>query len=276
MPGNLDVLLKQHDDHITAILDAFTAHLEVILSRATASTIAKLSSRLSLTKGEIDRTRANQKILRSLDSLFIEEMDAAGFGSLVNAFIDQFPGQITFFYDIFEQLSSAMKNPLPAVQFSTADTKYFASQGINAADMIRDAVVATAATAKQQALFNVAGVKIGDLAKSLAEKFEISLPRAKSLADTAISTFYRTVADRGYQIAEKGLPANSILYSYLGPLDKITRPFCRPLETEARTGKMWDREQVDAMDNGQLPNVFLTGGGWNCRHQWGIAGLKEA
>jgi hypothetical protein len=33
-------------------------------------------------------------------------------------------------------------------------------------------------------------------------------------------------------------------------------------------GKGYTREEIDRMDNGQLPNVFRTGGGWNRRHQW--------
>jgi hypothetical protein len=52
-------------------------------------------------------------------------------------------------------------------------------------------------------------------------------------------------------------------YAYLGPVDTKVRPFCRQ-----HVGKVYTRAEIDALDNGQLNNVFLTGGGYNCRHVW--------
>jgi hypothetical protein len=53
------------------------------------------------------------------------------------------------------------------------------------------------------------------------------------------------------------------LYGYVGPVDGVVRPFC--LE---HLGKVYTKAEIDALDNGQLPNPFLTGGGYNCRHLW--------
>jgi hypothetical protein len=53
------------------------------------------------------------------------------------------------------------------------------------------------------------------------------------------------------------------LYAYVGPVDGIIRPFC--LE---HVGKVYTKAEIDRLDNGQLPNPFLTGGGYNCRHLW--------
>jgi len=53
------------------------------------------------------------------------------------------------------------------------------------------------------------------------------------------------------------------LYGYVGPVDSIIRPFC--LE---HIGKVYTKAEIDALDNGQIPNPFLTGGGYNCRHLW--------
>lgn len=52
-------------------------------------------------------------------------------------------------------------------------------------------------------------------------------------------------------------------FEYVGPRDRVTRPFCR-----ARVDKVFSRDEIDRMDNGQLPDVFITGGGHNCRHHW--------
>jgi hypothetical protein len=57
--------------------------------------------------------------------------------------------------------------------------------------------------------------------------------------------------------------ATDQLYLYVGPLDSVTRPFCRK-----QSGHVLQRDEVEALNNGQLPNPLLTGGGYECRHSW--------
>jgi hypothetical protein len=52
-------------------------------------------------------------------------------------------------------------------------------------------------------------------------------------------------------------------FLYLGPLDKITRPFCR-----AHVNKIYTQDQIDDMPDQQGLPVALYGGGYNCRHRW--------
>ena len=33
----------------------------------------------------------------------------------------------------------------------------------------------------------------------------------------------------------------------------------------------YTRAQINQTHNGQIPNVFISAGGWRCRHQWVIA-----
>jgi hypothetical protein len=51
-------------------------------------------------------------------------------------------------------------------------------------------------------------------------------------------------------------------FIYKGPLDKITRDFCRQHLNQIKTKAEWD-----ALDNGQIAPVSQFGGGFNCRHQ---------
>jgi hypothetical protein len=53
------------------------------------------------------------------------------------------------------------------------------------------------------------------------------------------------------------------VFAYLGPADTKLRPFCRE-----HVGKVFTRDEIHALDNGQLPDCFLTGGGYNCRHMF--------
>jgi hypothetical protein len=46
-------------------------------------------------------------------------------------------------------------------------------------------------------------------------------------------------------------------------VDALVRPFCRE-----HLGRVYTRDEIAELDNGQLPNVLLTGGGYNCRHVW--------
>lgn len=52
-------------------------------------------------------------------------------------------------------------------------------------------------------------------------------------------------------------------FQYIGPDDSANRPFC-----DRHVDKIYTREEIDALDNGQIANVFLTGGGYRCRHHW--------
>lgn len=81
-------------------------------------------------------------------------------------------------------------------------------------------------------------------------------PVIRTLYDTSISIY-------GRQVEALLEPDEGAVYAYMGPADEKTRDFC--LE---HVGKVYTREQIDELDNGQMNDVFLTAGGFNCRHQW--------
>lgn len=56
------------------------------------------------------------------------------------------------------------------------------------------------------------------------------------------------------------------LFIYLGPDDKVTRPFCGKLL--AKNPPIYTAQEISGMDNGQGLDVFTYGGGYNCRHDW--------
>jgi hypothetical protein len=55
------------------------------------------------------------------------------------------------------------------------------------------------------------------------------------------------------------------VFWYFGPVDGQMRPFCRE-----HVGKVYRRATIAQLDNGQLPDPLLTGGGWECRHQFDV------
>lgn len=92
--------------------------------------------------------------------------------------------------------------------------------------------------------------------KALARVLDRTEAEVRNLFDTQVSIFTRTVEDLA--TGQLG-PKQPYLYS--GPADEITREFCLKY-----VGTVMTREEIDKLDNGQLPNTFLTGGGYNCRH----------
>ena len=87
--------------------------------------------------------------------------------------------------------------------------------------------------------------------------------RANSFAGTAIAEFDATVTER------LGDEAGVTLYRYWGPLDTITRPWCRVV---LRDNRPRTKEEIEALPKSPT-NVFggtnfVARGGINCRHLW--------
>jgi len=92
----------------------------------------------------------------------------------------------------------------------------------------------------------------------LAQVTDTEFSKVQTLFDTQTSIYGRQIE----AIATNTLgPEQGYLYT--GPVDGRTRDWC--LE---RVGKVYTRAEIEAMDNNQLPNPFLTGGGYNCRHSF--------
>lgn len=124
----------------------------------------------------------------------------------------------------------------------------------------------------QRTLLSIGGLRPRDLAEAIARESGKMMAHATTIADTAQSTFYRTIAERGFARIEQRQPkAQPLAYSYYGPDDKLNRPFCKRILDAQAKGRAYTRPEIEAMDNGQLPNPFLTGGGYRCRHQWTLA-----
>ena len=110
-------------------------------------------------------------------------------------------------------------------------------------------------------LAGVAGFALGS---SPVEADNAAVPAVKPLAFAADMPS-RDVVTNAIPRLDVGPPAS----------DKLIRPFCKRLMAQAARGRTWSRQQIDRMDNGQMPDVFSTCGGFNCRHQWAVALEQE-
>lgn len=101
------------------------------------------------------------------------------------------------------------------------------------------------------------GSSVDDILDELAGVVDRSLPEIRTLYDTSVSMLGRQV-----EALQAGDDPDT-LFVYMNPVDEKTRPFCLK-----HAGRVYTRAQIDALDNGQIGPVFLTGGGYNCRGLW--------
>lgn len=134
-----------------------------------------------------------------------------------------------------------------------------------AMDLLEQGEAATTAIWRSLAQ-QVFGVRsTSEIVRDLAVVLDRSEAQARSLFDTQVSIFTRTVEDVATGHLGEDQP-----YLFSGPVDDVIRPFCL-----ARVGKVFTRRDINAMDNGQLPNPFITGGGYGCRHTFLAVESKE-
>jgi hypothetical protein len=261
-------IIERHNKAQDSLVYTFETHLREIVLRAQGRVIARLQARLVITNGVIQGTAGNMLILRGSGKLFMQEMNTAGYQRLVDAFVGEFHQTLPFLQETLQVLGDQVGQKWGAkLGFTQADLSLLGAVRANTEAQLQSAIQSVAGQAITRGLFGVSGLKFGALVETLTDKLEQSIGKATSIANTAVSTFYATAADRSFQIIAKDLPAQELRFRYSGPTDKLERPFCRHLTTAA---KAYTREQIAKMNNHQLPNVMVSRGGFNCRHQWNL------
>lgn len=136
------------------------------------------------------------------------------------------------------------------VSFKVRDVTDTFARG--AAKSIQSAWVDSTFTGKplREALADATAAAVGDLQDMTPSQVETHVGTAVSSIDRAITAQLTTDDD-------------AIVYLYVGPLDEVVRKSCQWIVSKWAT-----KEQIARLDNGQTPNVLITGGGWNCRHSW--------
>lgn len=92
---------------------------------------------------------------------------------------------------------------------------------------------------------------------SLSKVIDRTRAQVQTLFDTQVSVVGRQI------VADDRDRDETQAFIYVGPIDGVVRQWCLD-----HMGKVYTRDRIEAMDNGQLPNPFLTGGGYACRHSW--------
>lgn len=261
---------QQEIEHLLAV---FERELAALVARAVASTSSRYAFSLRETSPNL-----RVELLSNLPRVWEQAIREAGIDALTESFVEEFNGQIPPFQRILDLLSERLNSKIPQIRWTDQDLESFASRQVATARQIHSVVSAAGSTAMRKALFNVGGISPAELALVVADQSTLSIGQARTVADTAISSFYRSVQEAGYSHIEEELVPGALKYEYFGPEDKLTRPFCKILITPlpiTRKRRTFTMEEIESMDNGQTEDVFVTGGGWNCRHSWLIGEISD-
>lgn len=96
---------------------------------------------------------------------------------------------------------------------------------------------------------------VDEILAQLARQLDKSFAQAQTIYDTQVSITGRQIQ----AILTEGEEDQA--YLYVGPVDARTREWCLD-----HVGYVYSRDAIEQLDNGQLPNALLTGGGYSCRH----------
>lgn len=269
----LDAIARRQNLAIDSTVAWFQRELRGIVSQAQVEVLEKITRRLTVRDGVIEASTANQRRLRRLDTMVVDAMNGAGYRELLDELSGSFGGQLRFFEEALEVLGQK------PVAWNAEDSSRMRAQGESTVDALEGIVRNAAELAKRRALLQIGGLSVGVLAETLQRETGATIGQATAIADTAQSTFYRTIADTGFQRIEQR-QKKPLRYRYYGPDDRLNRPFCAKVlaaqepKSDDDEGRSWTRAEIQAMDNGQLPNPFITGGGYRCRHQWMVVAEK--
>jgi len=97
----------------------------------------------------------------------------------------------------------------------------------------------------------------------MASRISAETNLLKYQAKTLINTGLAQVQRQAQTEASESLDPEDLVFLYIGPDDRKTRPFCHALEEKVCTKK-----QIAKLNNAQGLPVMANGGGYNCRHRW--------
>lgn len=246
----------------------YRSRLAAVIDNAMQKTVAEIGQSLEVDPdGVIVDTKRNKRLMRSVAERFDTVMRDGGYQAISDAYKNLFQLEMPPFGTLVEQVADAVAHQLTRIDKEVHAEKLhsFTPKELRTLVHLHSEVQAIGDAVLRESLFDSGIMNHADLCTLLMERFRLNLGDAQTIAGTSQTVHYRTLADLQFQYIEADLPQMKIRYEYGGPNDILTRPFCAAL---LASGKSYSREQINEMHNGQLPNVFLTGGGIGCRHIW--------
>jgi len=236
-------------------LDATDAQIEAFLARLDkflAANLRKLLEKIKTGKpNSLETAKALGALQSSLNTLGLQKQlqgIEGVYGSLLKS-IDRELSQSVDRDTVLNDVDYAVTE-----QLIVFDTKAVANKVYALTDDLSSTIMRQVITGQRP--------DVDSLVDVLGNK---TVSQIKTELNTATIAFSRAITQK------KADDLGMDLFLYVGPIDKVTRPFCRP-----KVGKIFTREEILKWDNGQgLPaNIYC--GGYNCRHDLRPISLERA
>jgi hypothetical protein len=238
----LDALASENESWIDAHLSAFRSSL--------ADLASEWQTRIAATAGKADASQLQN--LTYIQGEIRKQLAELGYAELATRFVNQF--------GVTEENAKGMLQAVrvPAGRLSVFDQNALRTLQQTNLDWLQHlgtSAVRAVTTGLVQSV--VGGSSRKDMIANLTATVDSNLVRhAGTYADTALSSYDRVAHWQAFDAAHLEQ------FTYRGPLDIKTRPWCA-----ARVGKTFSKKEIGKMRNGtRLQPVSKFGGGWNCRH----------
>lgn len=251
----------------TRLLDeapsTFASDLETVIRRL-GDSLDRLLSTYDRTGGHF--TASIDSIQQAAGSLpeLVRALRDAGYDAAADRYVDRYT-------DVVERVREAFTVQGVRAEFSAVslegletarqlDLRMFDSIGTDAARQIQRSISQAVLYERDYTAF------VEDLRRTIEGTDKRNAPlanRANAFAGTAIAEFDATVTER---LSDE---AGVTLFRYWGPLDSITRPWCR---ARLRDNRPRTKAEIEALPKSPT-NIyggtnFVSRGGINCRHIW--------
>lgn len=230
------------------VLERITGYLEALLKTAHQE------------GGKLTADAFNRELAAKLGRGYADALRTAGYDKALAKVLDAFEAiaeeSSSFIADELGASYSA-PNLMALTRLAEGSVDHLLLRGAEAGDKLRDIVVAGANS----------NAPISDLVEELSQAAGVPLNQAVVEAQTQLMAFHRD------GLAVESQEAGIDLFTYEGPEDGITRPFCDPY-----VGKIVTLQDLDEQDNGdnQPKPVSRFLGGYRCRHSLAPISLEEA
>jgi hypothetical protein len=174
-----------------------------------------------------------------------------GFGFAIDEFLDQSE-------NIADKIKNSMLKMQPDLALDKISNRLDIMKVATIQSVFDDVIVPSVAAGVRDSLSAIVlDVPIKQAISGLSQKMKSSTGTQLTQINTKLSMFGRSVS------AEIAKEANINYYLYTGPMDGVTRDFCKQL-----VDKVVSESQMKRLRNGQGLPVKTACGGYNCRHSW--------
>lgn len=252
-----------HADDIDALAMAATARFKSDVARVLArlrSYLVEVLAKASTERGLLKEDAFNAELAAKLGKGYAATLRQLGYDDALATLLDGFER-------IVEANAGFISDELGA-SFSSPNLRSLARLAQGSMDDLIDRAGAAGPRLREIVLVGAhTNAPIADLVEKLAQAASVTLQQAVVEAQTQLMAFHRD------GLATEAQAAGIDLYTYDGPEDAITRPFCDPL-----VGKIVTLQDLDDMENGkgQPKPVSRFLGGYRCRHSLSPISLEEA